>query len=52
MTDIDARLSMIEIKIDYVLNLLYKLQQSCSKMDMHIDFVESIGGVLKKGHTF
>ena len=46
--DIESRLYTTEVKIDYVLNLLYEVQRYCFKMNGHIDFVESIGGVLNK----
>ena len=49
--DIDSRLKTLELMIDYVLNLLYGIQKSCLKMDKHVDFVETIGGVLRQGRN-
>ena len=49
--NIDARLKMLEVKVDYVLNLLYTIQKSCLKMDKHVDFVESIGGIIRYGRN-
>ena len=45
--DIDSRLQTIEEKINYILNIIYEIQKNCKKMDKHIDFVETIGGVFK-----
>ena len=41
--EIDRRLEILEKKINYILDVVLVVKQTCFRMDRHIDFIESFG---------
>jgi hypothetical protein len=44
---IETKLETIETKLETILNILNNVQKDCSKMNEHIDFVDTIYNIVK-----